>query len=1362
MKMTSGSRRLLRPVVSVCVVAVAACGVWTCASADEFAPVVRKSATDKGRAVTVYEKPGWCVWCPSAVALPDGRYALVHSRWRESDGFEAWCAKSEAALAVSEHGPLGPYVFSRTILKGSGRDGDFDRDVVHNPSVFVEGGKYYLFYMGTYSDLKGARPGASSSGTAKGSFRMNQRIGVAVADRIEGPYVRTGKALLPEMDDCIMASNPAVVRMPSGKYLMVFKWGWPPPAPYPHCHNSCAAAIADSPLGPWKVVSKDVFPVPGANFPGEDPCLWLDGDVICCSIHDNGKYYTPSGRALVRFESRDGIRWTNCGELFPRGQISRLERPFVLAEPQGRRLLFAASKPSTASPHSEIIAFPGVLPERTSAPCVRQAAGRAGQVETLVDFMAADGGLEPSGDAATFRPDAPVRQVELRQDGLVVRTDARCERRPSQWIVVRVAEKFRPARDLSDALLRIVLKCPPTGRMNTNLAVNFADRDGEIFQLMRCGESYNESGEFCLDFDVRRLPSGKKGWGTPKANGVREPPLRLDSIAIHYRRDMGGLVSDERGEATFLRIELLPRQNARPEWPRTVVSDEPVSTDESFPGAAPFPGARRLRFRLEPTFAGKAKLTLSHGSDRTVREGTMDTFETVVSNGVACFPVNLPYSTAYQFFRLDCTPEAGSAKGPFRIVEATGEFSQTAAEAMRLEVETGNPLHLVRDGKAERPVVLVRNPSRREIAWTADIVLTDYFGREVKLPFSRRVKPGETVRVAVPWPLPARGLWRVKAAVTGDDGSTAVKEDRFAWIDLHEVTPKVEKPKFRMGIHYHGTKYWPDKVDHTIAALVAAGAKFTRCDYDHMWSDIERRPGEYHWEKADVMVEKLTRAGLALDIIFASPPAWAVTAESAEKNRRDRAAGFRVRSCCAIPREGLFRSFCERYARRYGTKIDYYECGNEWDLTGTGTADFGDLLRVQREAYEGLHAGCPDVCVTPNGWTTAVSNTNLSPKVWQHGLVEFFADHPETYDAWALHCHGEPSGFRENIVRRFLPMRAAHRLKERPWLLNETALTSANGQEDEVASAVWQKIAFGWAMGARDYIWYNLRATGWLEGGEPGYGLITCDSRPRAGYAAFSALSSVAQGLDFDKTLWSRSLRQLFRFRGSSQQVANGLVLIGWDTRQKDLVCRVKVATDAKAAAVVDLMGNRSPAEIADGVVEFVLGYRPAALVLEGATTAEVANPDELAQEDVRSLVIRGKSARPHAVLDTPANVKDLYEANPAMTHRLWKGPADQSARLWFEPDAGGLRVRALVRDDVRAAGDALDVSLTGPDGTARTVTLRPTGRVGTTDAYDAVLAVPGRRFGANVVIHDDDGEGEDSFLFLRRADEGPLGIELK
>ena len=154
-----------------------------------LAPAV--ALADVGPDVKVYGEPGWCVWCPSPVALPDGRFALVHSRWRESDGFEAWCAKSEIALAVSRNGPLGPYEFVSTILPGSGRDGDFDRDVTHNPCILADGGKYYLYYMGTFSGVcDGLAAGASSSGTVKGSFRMNQRIGVAVADRIEGPYVR--------------------------------------------------------------------------------------------------------------------------------------------------------------------------------------------------------------------------------------------------------------------------------------------------------------------------------------------------------------------------------------------------------------------------------------------------------------------------------------------------------------------------------------------------------------------------------------------------------------------------------------------------------------------------------------------------------------------------------------------------------------------------------------------------------------------------------------------------------------------------------------------------------------------------------------------------------------------------------------------------------------------------------------------------------------------------------------------------------------------------------------------------------------------------------------------------------------------
>ena len=982
--------------------------------------------------------------------------------------------------------------------------------------------------------------------------------------------------------------------------------------------------------------------------------------------------------------------------------------------------------------------------------------------ETLIDFTAADAEPIVVPGPARFRDGTPLRQVERRADGLVVRADSRYESGPAKWLILGLPKAVCSSRDWSDACFRIVLKGPPEGRMMSNLAVDFRDRDGEVFQLMRRAEDYNENGEFRLLFDLRDLVDGKKGWGTPKANGKKEPPLAICDIAIHYQTGADGLGGQGEGEAVLLRIESAQRPVAAAQIPRTVVSREPISTDAAYPGAAPFPGARELAFRFEPAFSGTADLVLSHGSSGEAKKGVLDTFQATVTNGIARFSVNLPYETPYQFFRIDPKPDASEARGPFKVAMAAGEFVQTAAEAMRLEVETGNHLHIVRDGKDERPVILIRNPARRDVSWTADIVLTDYFGTEVKIGFSRKVRSGETVRMDVPWPLPARGLWRVKASVKGDDGSEAVKEDRFAWLDIHEVTPKVEKPKFRMGIHYHGTKYWPDRIDLTIAALVAAGAKFVRCDYDHMWRDIEPRPGGYHWEKADAMVDKLTQAGLALDIIFAGTPSWAVDPESWNRFLNNQKAGLRVSSCCLMPKPGLFRDFCEKYGRRYGTRIDYYECGNEWDLTGTGSVDFNDFLQVQREAYEGLHAGCPDVCVTPNGWTTAISCTNADFRVWQHGLIEFFADHPECYDAWALHCHGEPSTFRVNISERFLPMRRAHKLRDRPWLLNETALSSANGMEDDVASAVWQKIVYGWAMGARDYIWYNLRATGWFDGGEPGYGLITCDFRPRSGYAAFSALSAVAQGLDFDATLHSRKLRHLFRFRGSSQRLKGGLALIGWDTRRRDAECRVRITTDATRATVVDLMGNCRPVKVLDGTVNFGLGYHPQALLLEGATRAEVADPAVLEREDAESVVIRGKSGPPQFVLDTARNVKDLYEANPAMAHRLWKGPADHSARIWLEPDKKGLRLRALVRDDMRADGDGMEITTVDARGRKRSLALKPVSRRETTDAYEAAVPVDGSSFGMNVVIRDDDGEGVDSFLFLRRESEDLLHVEVK
>ena len=155
----------------------------------------------------------------------------------------------------------------------------------------------------------------------------------------------------------VLCSNPVVCETKDGRFLMVFKWvenRRPAPA-YGPIH--IGSAIADSPSGPFRLVAKEVFPVPGVNFPGEEPCLWREGERLCCLIHDKGTNYSSSPRALIRFESEDGISWTKKGVAFKRESIDRLERPFLLVRNDAKPVLFATAKDNSRTYKTRIVAL---------------------------------------------------------------------------------------------------------------------------------------------------------------------------------------------------------------------------------------------------------------------------------------------------------------------------------------------------------------------------------------------------------------------------------------------------------------------------------------------------------------------------------------------------------------------------------------------------------------------------------------------------------------------------------------------------------------------------------------------------------------------------------------------------------------------------------------------------------------------------------------------------------------------------------------------------------------------------------------------------------------------------------------------
>ena len=92
------------------------------------------------------ETEGYYVWGTSPIIGPDGKIHVFFSRWPSKFGMGGWIHKSEIAHAVADT-PEGEYQVISTVLAPRG-DGFWDGTTCHNPHIKKADGKYCLFYMG--------------------------------------------------------------------------------------------------------------------------------------------------------------------------------------------------------------------------------------------------------------------------------------------------------------------------------------------------------------------------------------------------------------------------------------------------------------------------------------------------------------------------------------------------------------------------------------------------------------------------------------------------------------------------------------------------------------------------------------------------------------------------------------------------------------------------------------------------------------------------------------------------------------------------------------------------------------------------------------------------------------------------------------------------------------------------------------------------------------------------------------------------------------------------------------------------------------------------------------------------------------
>jgi len=297
-----------------------------------------------------FSEQDYYVWGGSMVKDEEGIYHLFYSRWQKKYGFSAWVVHSEVAHATSSS-PFGPFTFCDVALPRRGKV-MWDGLCTHNPTIHKFGSVYYLYYMGNTGD------DACSKGL-NFVHRNNQRIGVATATDLNGPWKRFDYPLIDVSSDstsfdALVVTNPSVTVCADGSYLMVYKAvGKQKPLPFggPVVHLT---ATSFSPTGPFIKQMLPIFTFKQSNFAAEDPFVWYQKDHYYAIVKDMQGFFTKKGRSLALFESKDGFSWkpsvyclvsdlTVIWENMQKEKMTHLERPQIYFENGSPSVLLLAA-----------------------------------------------------------------------------------------------------------------------------------------------------------------------------------------------------------------------------------------------------------------------------------------------------------------------------------------------------------------------------------------------------------------------------------------------------------------------------------------------------------------------------------------------------------------------------------------------------------------------------------------------------------------------------------------------------------------------------------------------------------------------------------------------------------------------------------------------------------------------------------------------------------------------------------------------------------------------------------------------------------------------------------------------------------
>ena len=350
---------------------IMACSIWSCR--DQTNMSFADLLPEKFDKANIIEEEEYNVWGTNIVKGKDGKYHAIYSRWLKSRGHLGWATHSEIAHAVSEH-LTGPYVFKNLVLAPRGNE-YWDGDCTHNPHVVEYEGNYYLYHMGNHGSGHWYTTPNDTMPKMKDEEwwvnRNHQRIGVAVADDLNGQWKRFDKPLVDIDSSKRLVSTPVVSIRTDGKFLMVYKYVKEKEGIYGG-RVVHVTALADSPLGPFEDTGIPFIETEASKFALDDHVEWFQDGKYYCIGKDHDGSLTPYDRGTMVLYTSDekGLDWTLADQplVLKAGKLHWTDGSVTLCERTADmpKLYFEESEPKAlviaVLPKDSEISFSLVIP----------------------------------------------------------------------------------------------------------------------------------------------------------------------------------------------------------------------------------------------------------------------------------------------------------------------------------------------------------------------------------------------------------------------------------------------------------------------------------------------------------------------------------------------------------------------------------------------------------------------------------------------------------------------------------------------------------------------------------------------------------------------------------------------------------------------------------------------------------------------------------------------------------------------------------------------------------------------------------------------------------------------------------------